>query len=462
MSKNTNKFDYEQIQGILTQMQDLAGDVGAADESTIAGNLAKIDKSYQDIVGTMECGEDACAIFGDVGSQLLLNWQNMSNTFPQFIDNFKAWSTYVAKAGEIYTQYETEAAKRFDQSDMGWAAPDGMVTSFVDMSVYDDAMDWEELVALGNQAKIHQLTNAKYVDTGMVAYEKVDKIWRTIDTIATVATLGLGSFSLIGKGATWLGAKTLPTVLSSGWNAAGTLGSVGGSKFLTTMFNTAYRVGSSPVGKAIKWVAGSRVISAVGTAFGWVAGNPIPILATGAVAFTGSNVASYIFHGDYDYATYGNGASLDVPLNAGEQTTINGTEYTFYGSTPAVGDKPGYNIYYGDDGKLVYQTDDGSMVDVLVGGSTCSYKNVNDNAVFYVGGNNVGTRSSLGSTQYIPEDESEDYFGYFDTISTLSDENNLGGQLVDGSIADADTQDDALAEGDSELPEQIVYEEEVV
>ena len=89
------KFEYQQIGDILKEMETVFGEMADA--------LSTADTKYRDAVNV----EDK-AIFGDLGSQLLLDWDNVSSDFPKFKENFKNWTNVVAAAGGNYTQFEDE------------------------------------------------------------------------------------------------------------------------------------------------------------------------------------------------------------------------------------------------------------------------------------------------------------------------------------------------------------------
>ena len=79
---DTRIFDYNEISNIYKSMNEIIGD--NSNPTSIAGLLYKIDQNYREVVnGT--AGEDLLALYGGLGSQMLLNWENTSATFPLFI-----------------------------------------------------------------------------------------------------------------------------------------------------------------------------------------------------------------------------------------------------------------------------------------------------------------------------------------------------------------------------------------
>ena len=98
-------FDYTEINRIYGEMNKITGDPG--DPTTIAGLLKKIDDDYHEVVEG-PASENDMALLGDLGKQMLLNWENTSATFPNFVENFDAWSTVVAQAAGDYSKFEQE------------------------------------------------------------------------------------------------------------------------------------------------------------------------------------------------------------------------------------------------------------------------------------------------------------------------------------------------------------------
>ena len=79
------KFDYENVSNVYKNMTSIIGD--EADSSSLVGILTSIDRDYKEYVNV----EDE-AIYGDLGSQLLLDWENTSSNFPNFVENFNNWT----------------------------------------------------------------------------------------------------------------------------------------------------------------------------------------------------------------------------------------------------------------------------------------------------------------------------------------------------------------------------------
>jgi hypothetical protein len=184
---NSRVFDYTEISNLYNKMNTITGD--KSDPTSIAGILEKINLDYTDVVHGV-VGENEMAIFGELGQQMLLNWENTSANFPNFVENFSAWSTLVAQAAGDYSQFEQQVKGIQTASPLGWASG-GMQDSFITTSVYADALSEQEIAQLAAVSEFHQLTGATYIDTGMVSYLKQQDFWEGVE-------LGLDVLSVVG------------------------------------------------------------------------------------------------------------------------------------------------------------------------------------------------------------------------------------------------------------------------
>ena len=95
MSDAHKKFDYQVVGDTLKAMNNTF--------DSISTTLDTIDKYYNENVN-----QELKAIYGDLGSQLLLDWDNVSSNFPNFKTNFENWSAVVAASGGNYTTFEND------------------------------------------------------------------------------------------------------------------------------------------------------------------------------------------------------------------------------------------------------------------------------------------------------------------------------------------------------------------
>jgi len=98
---NDRIFDYDNVSRIYKNMQKIVGD--ERDKDSIAGILKTLD---EDIHENIDVENEA--ISGDLGYQLLLDWDNTSANFNEFIANFQNWAALVSKTTDNYKQFEEQ------------------------------------------------------------------------------------------------------------------------------------------------------------------------------------------------------------------------------------------------------------------------------------------------------------------------------------------------------------------
>lgn len=97
MADAHTKFDYQNVGDVLKQMNSTF--------EQISTTLNTANQYYNDNVN-----QELKAIYGDLGSQLLLDWDNVSSNFPNFLTNFENWSAVVAASGGNYSKFESDLA----------------------------------------------------------------------------------------------------------------------------------------------------------------------------------------------------------------------------------------------------------------------------------------------------------------------------------------------------------------
>ena len=189
------KFDYENIKSIYEKMNNTIGDSSDTDDNTICGLLNKINNTYNDYVNVKDK-----AIYGELGSQLWLDWDNTSAGFSDFMSNFSNWSALVSQAAGNYSEFESAYNTIKSEYAYGLNAVDSngnpLKSSIVNSGIYsnfDDKTFNELREALA--IPIQQMTNETYIDTGAVAAEKSREFWSWVSVIGT-------TFSLVADGAT--------------------------------------------------------------------------------------------------------------------------------------------------------------------------------------------------------------------------------------------------------------------
>lgn len=168
------KFDYNSVGTVYNQMKSI--------NDNIKTLLMETDTEVRNRVDV--CDE---AIFGDLGNQLLLSWDNMSSDFPMFVDNFENWSALVAKASGDYSQFEADMAAFNNANPLGVNSA-GAEYGAVATSSYNDSLTTDEIAELDAATFFYEQTGAEYVDTGMVKYAKTHKTLNIItDAIEIVS-----------------------------------------------------------------------------------------------------------------------------------------------------------------------------------------------------------------------------------------------------------------------------------
>jgi len=180
------KFDYKGVAAEYKNFKEIVGDAG--DPASVAGILNTANEEMDELCN----GSDQAAIWGPLGQQLKLNWDNFSSDFPNFIAVFDNWAASVAQAGNNYGFAEEQIKAMFEQSKQSGFAGRDLNGSPLSNSYYQQytasnySTQWEDdLRALGD--KWHALTGAEYIDTGTVAWEDSQRKWRIAGDILILA-----------------------------------------------------------------------------------------------------------------------------------------------------------------------------------------------------------------------------------------------------------------------------------
>jgi len=182
-------FDYK---GMAEEYKKFTTIVGSAGDSTsIAGILNDTNQDVTDYVDVLDQ-----AIFGDLGKQLKMDWDNFSSDFPKFVEMFDSWATYVSAAAGDYSKAEADIASFNEKHPLGFASPEGMTQGYVQTGFYSQAYSSEDIQALRDMAQFYQLTGATYVDTGMVAFAKKSRLFNAAGDIFNLAGCVVGGASI--------------------------------------------------------------------------------------------------------------------------------------------------------------------------------------------------------------------------------------------------------------------------
>ncbi len=202
------KFDYQRISEIYKNMQQIVGN--STDADSIAGVLNTANKHVNENIDVRDM-----ALYGDLGKQLLLDWENTSANFNNYIDKFYEWCELIAAAGGQYNEFEQKVAGFKEVNPFGVAGV-GLNANYIDSSDYAD-MDGKYFDELKNSLMpLFAETGATYIDTGAVENEKNRKIWAWVDWGVSAAGVVLDAVGIgLAAKAAATGAKAATTAIST-------------------------------------------------------------------------------------------------------------------------------------------------------------------------------------------------------------------------------------------------------
>ncbi len=190
-------FEFENVASYYENMKNILGDPGVTD--SIAGILHNIDEDMKNHVQVSEK-----AIYGDLGKQLLLDWENTSSTFGKFIDNFDNWNAAVAYASGNYSEFVQKVQGLKEVNPLGMTSG-GIKDAYTNTGYYSDFT--QELIdtAAAYIGPFKAYNGIGYFDTNSVALEEQRKIMACvnfgINLVSDVLSVwGIGKFfSSVGK-----------------------------------------------------------------------------------------------------------------------------------------------------------------------------------------------------------------------------------------------------------------------
>lgn len=364
-------FDYAKIAEIYKSMNQITGDAGTPD--SIAGILHLADEEMFNKVNVSEQ-----AIYGDLGSQLKLDWDNFSSNFPNFVANFNNWATAVATANNDYSQFEQDVQGFRDTHKFGVAAAEGMTASFVDTGYYADAYSEEDLAKLREMAHFYELTGATYIDTGMESFAKRNTAFNVVTDLLSVAAVAASGVTVANavRGAVgfWTGTYGAGGITRlqamSNWRNVASIPKLAADATLAQRLAHYGAVATAYAGYMLP--GGSKF----GTAF-WngvqASARTVPSLATAGVAAGGgllSNIGSAIGQ-NYDINRYGSGLENANPWGD-RSVTVDGTTYTH-----VVNSENGTQLYVDYNTGNVFYGNGNSMNPVTIDNGDGTQRNVN-------------------------------------------------------------------------------------
>lgn len=209
------KFDYENVGAVYKNMQNITGDESNAD--SIAGILHNIDEEFHNRVDV--CEE---AIFGDLGKQLLLDWDNTSSCFPNFVTNFSNWSTLIAQSAGNYAQFEQDI-KGFNQDNPLGVTSGGITDAYTNTGFYrqyknENYDSYVDALGLAKSLHMADLASVHYDVTdsqALLTRHKVITSLMLAGDVASLLLIGGAAYGSLGGGTTEL-APIKPQVTPGG------------------------------------------------------------------------------------------------------------------------------------------------------------------------------------------------------------------------------------------------------
>lgn len=424
----TRTFDYNAVSSVYNEIKKIT--TGSDSIKTI---LDKINNEYHNSVDV-----ENEAVYGELGRQLLLDWDNTSSNFPNFVNNFENWSALIAKASGNYSEFENAIAGFKQDHMLGATSEAGRTTAYTNDGYYAHSIAMEDLDTLASYAQFHELTGATYVDTGMVSFAKKYKAWNAVEDILNVAAIVSAGFTVASY------VKNVAGFTQAGTSTAGLSGNVGGfrggisqagastagkvgshmansgfwQRFASTGFGSKVANGTihaaNALGKTRFFLthlssyggAGSSMLSA--SRLGITAA---PVLATSSFSLLGE-IASFTNYTPEYYLT----GNYNVTKVVGDTEIINGEEYTFFGKTSS-----GVNLYVDntDACNLLYKDANGALINVVnENNESATLNNIDVNSKIYINGSYVGTYDDI---DYEVDEISPDIKDYNDKISNYAD-----------------------------------------
>lgn len=424
------KFDYNSVSSVYNQMKSI--------NENIETLFTDIDK---EMGNKMQVENEA--VFGELGAQLLLDWDNISGCFPEFVQNFDNWSYLVASASGNYAQFEADVQAFKNANPLG-VNSGGRTNSFISDSAFANALSQQELDDYASQVQFYQLTGATYIDTGMVSYLKKSDFWEGVELAMDAFVIFKGAKCAIAGGKAFASFTT-----KGGAKIAGKHVQHGGLLGKMTQTGNKYQAATEGFFKNNKFFQkfagtklGGKFVGAAGTAahhtgrwsyfgsalrHGKYGGVAMDIVTqsyrNGALAISpwarraaiGGYIGSQIIKntGGYDANAYQVGNGFTTVL--GDQVTINNAQYNFLGQSSS-----GTNIYADSNGNVVYQDKNGAMSTVTVKDSNGTYitanmNNVDEDSELSINGASLGQYSTFALS--VDNTPTEDYDGYVAGVS---------------------------------------------
>jgi len=414
MANQRENFEFDGVKASYSSMQNIT--------SEIATVLKGANDGVHEYIGV-----SGGALYGDLGSQLLLDWDNSSSNFDRFVEKFTDWSTIVSQVAGIYDDYANAVKDSLEANPLGLTSY-GRTTAYTNDGYFSNSYTREQIDELYSMSQLYDLydeTAATYIDTGMVKYAKRNKVFNIVGDIlnvvsiaasgATIVRSALGatgflSASVNGRGT---GASNLQFILGQGKGASS--GLTGLQKARAYVGRIADILSPARYARGVEIVAAGNSLRGSGVAIGYGFWNGITTAARNSrnfaiagVATAGASSITSIIGANYNASNYMTGAY--GIKSSGSSMTVNNKDYVYLGTTDQ-----STELYQGEDGNLYYLDSSQNMKNVTTSsGDNANLENMitenNGSFTVYAGGEEITENSNLSSAT--------DYTSYSENLSS--------------------------------------------
>lgn len=401
MAEKKRTFNYDAVSDVYNEIKRIT--TGSDSIKTVLDN---INRDYHNMVDV-----ENEAVYGELGRQLLLDWDNTSSNFPNLVNNFENWSALIAKASGNYSEFENAIAGFKQDHMLGATSEAGRTTAYTNDGYYANSLDLDEIDFLSSKAHYYELTGSNYIDTGMVSYLQTHDLLEGIELALSGATIIGGSFqiyngvkNLIGVSSVFSSEVTQAGVGAmqnvTGWKIFSTSGKFGTTRVGQLLYsltkNGAYNVATSVTARNIMYATstGKEIFRAT-----------VPVLVN-----TTMNSASSVI-------SLSNKVDLsNIDMNSvvglsGTSVDINGSLYTY------LGQGNGVNLCFDSNDNMVSVSSDGKISNITDSqGNIVNSSNFDVSSSFdlYINGQKLGSTDDI---LYFVDDS--DKTEYFDDVSNF-------------------------------------------
>ena len=155
------RFVYDEVEQAYAKVKDIIGDYNNRD--SIAGALSEMNNNTKNYVQVCDA-----AIYGDLGNQLLLDWDNVCSNFGSFVSQFGDWANILTISGGEYQKFEQQVSGLKEANPLGLTSG-GRTDNYVNTS-FAAPFTAENFAKISDYDKsLYNLTGAKYTSANIVS-----------------------------------------------------------------------------------------------------------------------------------------------------------------------------------------------------------------------------------------------------------------------------------------------------